>query len=322
MTATKGFITGAATTALDTRKADGAKLVTNVDGTTRIGVLGPNPSIVTSDASTAPMRVAVAAAGFATQRAAGDGAAIWTNDGSIFLAVTKPVSNSWYVVIYAKHDDTTAGDGDNLPILTTVTGSAASIPVEPSIPAGATKIATVKIPSSATSTQSAGVVITNVYPMTAFAGGIVPFRTISDLNAWTTARTGQHGGVIGGADYKWDGSAWKIPLIQTSAPIGFTGLYSDSGAPPCQAVALQGRVHLEGLVVSTSASFVAGTIYTIGTVPDGFRPPVLTSFAATSNSTAVAEVAVATTGVITMRLNTSFTGTLRLSLAGGLWRQQ
>ena len=92
MTATKGFINGAATTALDTRKADSVQVVTDAAGAPRVGVLGTSQSIVTSDASTAPMRVAVARAGFVTQRSAGDGVAIWTNDGSLFVTVTKPGS--------------------------------------------------------------------------------------------------------------------------------------------------------------------------------------------------------------------------------------
>jgi hypothetical protein len=184
MTATKGFITGAATTALDSRKADAVKLASNADGTPRLGVIGAFPNIVTPDASTAPMRIAIAGAGFATQRAAGDGAAVWTNDGSIFITVTKPGSQSWIVTVYAKHNDSASGDANSLPDLGIVTGVAAAVPVEVAIPAGATKIATVLIPSTATSTQSAGVVITNVYPMTEYAGGVVPLRSQAEEDAY------------------------------------------------------------------------------------------------------------------------------------------
>lgn len=235
MTVTKGFITGAATTALDTRKADATKLVTNADGSPRIGVVGANPSIVTSDASTAPMRVAIAAAGFATQRSAGDGAAHWTNDGTIFATVTKPGSQSWIVTVYSKHDDTVAGDADSLPVIGVVTGTAAAIPtVEGVLPAGATKLATVVVPSTATSTQSAGVVITNVYPMTALAGGIVPFRTKAELDAWTTARPGQLADVLADttsalngryrrdpADGAWVGDRGALLAVELTATDGF-----------------------------------------------------------------------------------------------------
>ena len=187
MTVTKGFIHAAATTALDTRKADEGKLVTNAAGTPRLGALTDNPSIVTSDASTAPMRVAVAKCTFATQRAAGDGVAFWTNDGSVFVTITKPGSNSWYVVVWVKHNDSAAGDGTSLPEIGTTTGTAAASPTVPSIPAGALALANVLVPSTATSTQSAGVVITNVYPMTVMRGGIVPLRDSAEQTAFTAA---------------------------------------------------------------------------------------------------------------------------------------
>lgn len=325
MTATRGFIRTAATTPLDTRKADAEKLVSNLDGSPRLGIIGNSPSIVTSDASTAPMRVAVAAAGFATQRVAGDGAAIWTNDGSIFLTVTKPGSQSWYVTVYAKHDDTDAGDGDSLPVLGVVTGAAAASPVEAALPAGATKLASVLIPSTATSTQSAGVVITNTYQMTAYAGGVVPFRLLTELKAWTTAQDGQ-------LAYANDaGSLWEYIASATTPDwyhvggkpqIGaFTpsGIYT-AGTPTPQAVYEAGKVSLEGKVGSSSASFVAGTSYAIGSIPAAFAPPANIEYAVGSNLTALGYITVTTTGAITLYLNTSFTGTLNLTIAGASWK--
>ena len=252
MAATRGFIYGAATTPLDTRKADATKLVTNADGTPRIGVVGPNPSIVISDASTSPMRVGVIPAGFATQRAAGDGVAHWTNDGLQYITVTKPVSQSWIVTVYAKHDDTTAGDADNLPVIGTVTGSAAALPVEAAIPAGALKIATILVPSTATSTQSTGVTITNVYPMTVEAGGVVPFRLKSELDLWTTARPGQYADVMSDSDalngmYVFRSGSWKKSgsVVLAAPPAVLAG-----SIPPANARLLEqaGQV-----TVSTSA---------------------------------------------------------------------
>jgi hypothetical protein len=187
MTTTKGFITGAATTALDTRKADAAKLAANAAGVPRVGVLTDIPNIVTSNSSTAPMRVAVAKADFATTRGVADGAAVWTNDGSIFVTVTKPVSNSHYVVIYAKHNDAAAGDANSDSIVDVVTGTAAASPTVPAVPTGAQELARVLIPSTATATTSAGVVITNTYPMTAMRGGLVNLRDATEATAWTPA---------------------------------------------------------------------------------------------------------------------------------------
>lgn len=187
MTTTKGLITEAATTALDTRKADAVTVATSAAGAPRVGVLTDNPSIVTSDASTAPMRVAVAAAGLVTQRSAADGVAIWTNDGSIFVTITKPGSNSHYVVVYAKHNDSVAGDPNSLSTIAVVTGAAAASPSVPAVPSGALELARILVPSTATSSQSAGVVITNTYPMTAMRGGVVPVRNATELAAWIAA---------------------------------------------------------------------------------------------------------------------------------------
>lgn len=236
MATTKAFVTGtvlqpAGTTALDTRKADAALLVPDNSATQapRTGVLTENPSIVTTDASTAPMRVAVAKAGFATSRGVADGVNKWTNDGSVFVTVTKPVSNSHIVVIYAKAYDAFAGDANSLPVIETVTGAAAGSPVKPALPTGAEELATLLVPSTATSTQSAGVVLTNTYKMTAMRGGVVPFRTKTDLDLWNTAAELQLAFVIaskrlaqfiGGA---WQASGGITPFADAAVAAGAIG---------------------------------------------------------------------------------------------------
>lgn len=236
MATTRGFVTGtvpqpAGTTALDTRKADAALLVPDNAATQapRTGVLTENPSIVTSDASTAPMRVAVAKAGFATSRGVADGVTKWTNDGSVFVTITKPVSNSHYVVVYAKANDAFAGDANSLPVIEVVTGAAAGSPVEPAIPTGAEKLATILVPSTATSSQSAGVVITNVYKMTAMRGGVVPFRTKADLELWTTAAELQLAWIIASKRLAqfvgglWQASGGVTPFADTAVTAGAIG---------------------------------------------------------------------------------------------------
>lgn len=224
MTAYKGFITGAATTALDTRKRDAVTLVPESSGDARIGVLATSSSIVTSDPSTSPMRVAVAKAGFATSRGAGDGVALWGNDGSVFVTITKPGTNSWYVVVYAKHNDSSQGDANDNAVIETVTGAAAASPSVPSVPTGALELARILVPSTATSSQSAGVVITNTYPMTAMRGGIVRFRTATELLAWTPGEEGQ-GAYADDTDtlYLRAGSSWAGRagiLMRRSAAVG------------------------------------------------------------------------------------------------------
>jgi hypothetical protein len=222
MTVTKGFVTGAATTALDTRKADAEKIATDASGNPRIGLLTENPSIVTSDPSTAPMRLAVAAAGIVTERSAADGVAHWANDGTVFVTVTKPGSNSHYVVVYVKHNDTESGDGSSLPELGVVTGAAGAVPAVPAVPAGAREIARALIPSTATSTQSGGVVITNTYPMTAMRGGVVPLRNGTEEAAWSPAN--------GAVAYRQDTERLLVRVGGAWRPVNDGKVLVDSGS--------------------------------------------------------------------------------------------
>jgi hypothetical protein len=258
MTATKGHITLAAATALDDRLADEHQIACNAAGAARVGVLGNNASIVTSDASTAPMRVAVAKAGFATQRSAGDGVAIWGNDGSIFVTITKPGSNSHYVTVYAKHNDAASGDANNSPIIDVVTGTAAASPVEAALPAGALKLATILVPSTATSSQSGGVVITNVYPMTAMRGGVVPLRDATDQTAWTPSNGGlafriDTNDLIARMAGGWvpaDGSIYGIARRTATSVSSGNGSYADVSANAAWTTDLNGgMVYSNGFTV-------------------------------------------------------------------------
>lgn len=210
MATIKGFIHAAGTTALDTRKADAFRLVADDDASTtpRVGVLTDNPSIVTANGSTAPMRVAVARAGFATSRSVADGIVLWGNDGTVYVTITAPVTNSHIVVIYAKHNDEAAGDADSLPVLEAITGVAGTDPTEPVLPAGALKLATVRVPSTATASTSEGVIITNTYPMTAWRGGVVPLRDQEDQDGWTPRDGNLAVRLDTGASLRRSGGVW------------------------------------------------------------------------------------------------------------------
>src|SRR5690606_27873109 len=76
-----------------------------------------------------------------------------------------------------------------------------AVPVKPSIPVGAVELATVTIPSTATATNSSGVVITQTAQFTAAAGAAVPFRSKADLDMWTTPAAEATAVVL--ADGKW-----------------------------------------------------------------------------------------------------------------------
>ena len=103
------------------------------------------------------------------------------------------------------------GAGNDTPIFGFVQGTASATPVVPSLPANlstAIPLATVEIPAGATTTLSAGVVITQVYPYTALAGGVVVVRNTVELAAWTPADGARAYCVADGSDYVRRGGTW------------------------------------------------------------------------------------------------------------------
>lgn len=190
MTLTRGFIRNAVTTPLDARLMDMAQIVGNSDGSPRPGVLdGDGRTLVTPLAT---MNVAVAAADFVTSKGTADGVAIFTNDGTVNVAIAAaPASNSRIDVIWVRHQDSTTGDAASTPIFGVTTGVAAASPTKPAIPTGALELATLRVYSGTTAANGGSNTLTNTYQMTASRGGVVPFRNLAELNAWTNPQTGQ-----------------------------------------------------------------------------------------------------------------------------------
>lgn len=217
MTLTRGFIRNAATTPLDARLMDMASVVSNVDGSPRTGVLGgANLSIVSTLAT---MNVAVAAAEFVASKGKADGVSIFTNDGVVNVPITAaPVSNSRIDVIWVKHEDNTTGDAASLPIFGVTAGVAGAVPAKPAIPTGCLELATLRVYSGTTATNGGSNLLTNTYQMTAARGGVVPFRTKTDLDAWTTATIGQLAEVRADASawnngqWRYNGAAWNFTI--------------------------------------------------------------------------------------------------------------
>lgn len=218
MTLTRSMIRNAATTPLDARLMFMSLLTANADGSPRAGVIGgANPSIVSSLPT---MNVAIAAAEFATTKGKNDGVAIFTNDGTVNVAIaTAPASNSRIDVIYVKHNDDTTGDATALPVFAVATGTAAASPAKPSIPTGALELATLRVYSGTTATNGGSNTLTNTYQMTAARGGAVYFRKKTDLDLWTTAVAGQDAVVIeAGISYtRAAGSWWAAGGLYDSA---------------------------------------------------------------------------------------------------------
>lgn len=212
MALSKGFARNNAKTPLDQREADMATIVCNADGSPRVGVLGAaNASIV---ATTATMNVTIAAAEFVTSKGKADGVMIFTNDGSMnVLIAAAPASNSRIDVIWVKHEDNTTGDAASLPIFGVTAGVAAAAPTKPAIPTGALELATLRIYSGTTATNGGANVLTNTYQMTAARGGVVPFRTKTELDLWTTPVAWQRAYVLDtGDEYGRAGGAWGVRL--------------------------------------------------------------------------------------------------------------
>jgi hypothetical protein len=204
----------ALTDADDTRYLFSGLVVCNVDGSPRGGVLSPvGVNLVTSSAT---MNVSVARFQGAAVR--DGGIILLANDGAAnVLLDAAPGANSRIDVIYSKQNDAsgtvTVPDANNTALLTFVKGTAGAVPVKPTLPVGALELATVLIPSGATATNSAGVVITQTAQFTAAAGGMVPFSTKTALDLWTTAPSYQRAlNLATGAEYRQEGGVWVSAL--------------------------------------------------------------------------------------------------------------
>lgn len=210
MALTKTFPTGdpAGLSIVDTRRVIGSLIVCDTSGNPRLGVLPRNTSPIVT--STASLNYAVAGAGFVTSRT-GAGAELLSNDGTTnVLTTAAPASNARTDVVWVRPQFTASADASNTPVFGVTQGvtSGTVPPPEPAIPAGALKLATVYFPSGATATNSAGVVITQVYPFTATAGGTPLFRSTTELNLWAAADS-QVARVLGGSEYVRTDGVWR-----------------------------------------------------------------------------------------------------------------
>lgn len=199
------------------------RYVCNADGSPRGGVTSPVGTNLLS--STSSMSVALAAFSAVTVR---DGGVVeMANDGPVNVPLDPPPSSQSRIdVVYGKQDDSSSTvsvpDSDDLPVFGVLKGDASSAPVaRTDLPAGAIALGQALIPSTATATNSSGVVITTTCAFTAAAGGKVPFRTLADLKSWTTAGMGQDAYVFAdttaanNGTYTWSGLTW---VLSTSSP--------------------------------------------------------------------------------------------------------
>jgi hypothetical protein len=268
-----------ATDADDTRYDLGSLVVAQHSASPRTGLTSKTGSTIV--AGTATMAVTVSA--FTAVAVRDAGAVLLANDGTVSLTLdAAPASNSRIDVIYAKQNDSSATvttpDADNVPTIGFVKGTAAASPTKPALPVGAVELATVQIAAGNTNTNSS--VITQSAPYTSAPGGEVPFRTLADLQLWTSSGNGQLAYVFGDPTAANNGPYRNIPatgwtwygtyiadLVVTSPWVAGTGVNKP------RARMQGGHVELHGLVTyAGSASY-----NDVAAVPSAFLPPTMSS---------------------------------------------
>lgn len=132
-------------------------------------------------------------------------------DTSVQLPAAPP-ANKRIDLVYVTMRSTTLGDAASTPVFGFVQGTASPTPTVPSLPPNlvdALPLATVEIPAGATTTLSAGVIISQIYRYTALAGGTVVVRNTVELAAWTPADGAKAYCVSDTGEYVRSGGAWK-----------------------------------------------------------------------------------------------------------------
>ena len=197
----------------DIRRDLEGTVVRDAAGKMRAGVFPAHFSALVTGRS--DMKVAIA-----------DFRAVIDRGGAIFMAnvgadtsVTldaAPAANRRIDLIYAIQRSTTLGDAASTPIFGFVKGTASATPVAPSLPANlstALPLATVEIPAGATTTLSAGVVITQLYSYTAMAGGTVAVRNSVELAAWAPADGSRAYCLADARHYVRAAGAWRTDAV-------------------------------------------------------------------------------------------------------------
>lgn len=245
----------------DTRRVIAGLMAKNADGTPRAGILpGAAPVLVTG---TAGMTYNVGMFAAATVRVAG-GVELVANDASTAIATTAaPSANSRIDVIWVKAQFIQHADAANTAVLGVTQGAAAAIPTKPVIPAGAMELATAEILSTTTATSTA--VISQTAPFTAAAGGLVPFRNATEMNAWAAPEGAAARDLSSGALFNRVAGVWsRQEVVDTGwkTLVLNSGWSSYAGEPPKWRVQ-NGRLSMTGRVTGTTAA----------TGPVGALPP-------------------------------------------------
>lgn len=165
------------------RRIQSGMVVTSATGTPRTGVLASASSSIVTGTADLAMTYQIGPFVAATSRD-GVGVEFVGNDATETVStIAAPGSNSRIDVIWVRCRFPSLTDaGQTTPLFGVTQGVANASPSKPSIPAGALELATAVVTSSDLTTQTT--VITQTFPWTAMAGGVVPLRSAAEQSAW------------------------------------------------------------------------------------------------------------------------------------------
>ena len=251
----------------DVRLGQAGLVIRDTSNVPRSGIFPAHTNAIVS--SRTDLRVDVAAFSAAFSRSATYGAVLFGNDGTVQSPVlSAPTANSWIYHLYVAVPDSTAGDAAAVPSLQVARGAAAASPATPAVPAGGLSLATILVPSTATTTQSSGVVITPTFQYTTVVGGTIFFRTEAQLLAASGFLPGTHGYAIDTRSrFNFYGTAWGL----SDAVVQFVGGTPLVGSVPSKP---RWRRYSGQVLVSTNADGLFFIDIPTGVFPNAVLPPM------------------------------------------------
>ncbi len=192
----------------DTRRVTAGLVVRNADGTPRAGVFPAHANTLVTGRATAPLMAYDVAPFLAATSRINTGVELIANDASTTITTTAaPASNSRIDVIWVRAQFVQHADANNDVVFGVTQGVAALTPTKPAIPTGALELATAVITSTTVQTSTA--VITSTHPFTASAGGVVMFRSRTEMDAWAAPDGALARDLTTGDLYKRTVGAWR-----------------------------------------------------------------------------------------------------------------
>lgn len=296
----------------------------------RSGVRPGTPASTVTVAGTT-VTVAPFAGAIDVQAAAEAGGYLFSSDANVTKALTAADQNNPRVdIMYVLLNDPAEGNGGT-PSFTVeyLAGQAAANPTAPATPTRGFVIAQINVPSK---TAGGAATVTWVAQTLVAAGGIVPVRSVAELNA-LPAYAGMYADLTANADnttfalglYRYSGTAWALGSGFTDT--GWTALPSFSGGYNSTATqAAESRVHgatVKRLDLHGQPNRNSGNNVAVGdrlaTFPAGQRPKQLAYFTCASNAGVTVMLSIdPTTGNLTVYRITGGTATY-IMLDGIYW---